>query len=65
MSDQPTPTPENVVLTYFKALNTSDADLAASLYAPNGVFMGNKSATCAGDEVRGAYDRVLDRKSVV
>ncbi len=50
---------QQLVRTYFRALNTSDTDLAASLYAPNGVFMGHRSPTSVGGGVHSAYKQVF------
>ncbi len=49
-----------VLDTYRKALNTSDADLAASVYATDGVFMPDHIKTSSGTEIRGAYVQIFD-----
>lgn len=49
-----------VLDTYRKALNNSDADLAASVYADDGVFMPDHIPTCSGTEIRGAYVQIFD-----
>ena len=50
----------DLLATYQKSLNTSDAELAASLYAHNGVFMPQQFPTSQGTEVRGAYGMIFD-----
>lgn len=44
---------------YERALNTSDAALAASCYTADGVFMPTTLPTAAGDQMKTAYDRVF------
>lgn len=55
---------QELVRTYFQALNASDTDLAASLYAPDGVFMGHQSPTSVGGVVHGAYEQVFNAISL-
>jgi uncharacterized protein (TIGR02246 family) len=45
--------------TYEEALNTSDAALAASCYAADGVFMPAALPTAAGDQMQAAYGQVF------
>ncbi|GAA2093760.1 hypothetical protein GCM10009759_20740 [Kitasatospora saccharophila] len=48
--------------TYAKALNTSDAALAASLYAPDGVFMPYQAPTAAGpQQLLEAYRQIFEQ----
>ncbi len=49
-----------VLDTYMEALNTSDADLAASVYADEGVFMPDHVPTSSGTDIRGAYVQIFD-----
>lgn len=45
--------------TYERALNTSDAALAASCYTADGVFMPTTLPTAAGDQMQTAYGHVF------
>lgn len=44
---------------YERALNTSDAALAASCYAADGVFMPTTLPTATGNGIRPAYDSIF------
>ena len=50
----------DLLATYQKSLNTSDAELAASLYTNDGVFMPHQFPTSREAEVRGAYGMIFD-----
>ncbi len=50
---------EALLSTYERALNTADAELAASLYAEDGVFMPLFLPTAAGDEILGSYRQIF------
>lgn len=50
----------SVLSTYEKALNTSNAELAASLYTADGVFMPHQFPSSVGPAVRDAYDQIFD-----
>lgn len=50
----------SLLATYQEALNTSDAELAASCYTPDGVFMPTTLPTAQGADVRDAYRRIFD-----
>lgn len=45
---------------YMEALNTSDADLAASVYANDGAFMPDRLPTSSGTDIRSAYLQIFD-----
>jgi uncharacterized protein (TIGR02246 family) len=45
--------------TYERSLNTSDAQLAASLYTDDAVFMPTGLPTATGAEMRQAYERIF------
>ena len=44
---------------YERALNTSDAALAAACYAPDGIFMPTTLPTASGAGIRPAYDAIF------
>ncbi|OHU22172.1 hypothetical protein BKG76_16850 [Mycobacteroides franklinii] len=46
--------------TYEQALNNSDATLAASCYATDGVFLPTAQPTATGDGLRQAYEQIFD-----
>jgi uncharacterized protein (TIGR02246 family) len=46
--------------TYEQSLNTSDAALAASCYAPDGTFMPAGLPTAEGADIEDAYRRIFD-----
>lgn len=48
-----------LLATYERALNTSDAALAASCYAADGVFMPTTLPTAMGDAILPAYDGIF------
>ncbi len=48
-----------LLATYQKALNTSDATLAASCYTADGVFMPTTLPTATGDQLTSAYEAVF------
>lgn len=45
--------------TYEAALNTSNAELAASLYTADGVFMPHQFPSSAGPRVKDAYEQIF------
>jgi uncharacterized protein (TIGR02246 family) len=45
--------------TYERSLNASDAALAASCYATDGVFMPSTQPTVTADGIRQAYERIF------
>lgn len=49
-----------LLATYEQSLNTSDAALAASCYAPDGIFMPAGLPTANGPELEGAYRQIFD-----
>ena len=49
----------NLLATYERSLNTSDADLAVSCYAADGIFMPTTLPTAAGKELRTAYANIF------
>jgi len=49
----------DLLATYERSLNTSDADLAASCYAADGIFMPSTLPTAAGKELRTAYANIF------
>jgi len=51
---------KEVLGTYLRSLNESDAKLAASVYAPDGVFMPNDIPTSANEGVYGAYVHIFN-----
>lgn len=50
---------ETLLGTYERSLNTADAELAASLYAPDGVFMPLFLPTAKGSEILGSYRQIF------
>ncbi len=48
-----------LLATYARSLNTSDADLAASCYTADGIFMPTTLPTAAGKELRTAYANIF------
>lgn len=50
----------DLLATYERALNTSDADLAASCYAADGSFMPTTLPTVTGGELADGYRRIFD-----
>jgi uncharacterized protein (TIGR02246 family) len=51
---------EQIFVTYEKALKTSDAQLASSLYATDGVFMPSAAPTSTGTvNIKAAYEYVF------
>ena len=50
----------SLLATYERALNTSDAVLAASCYAPDGIFMPTTLPTAQGADMEGAYRQIFD-----
>ena len=50
----------DLLATYERSLNTSDADLAASCYAADGVFMPTTLPTVTGPEMADGYRRIFD-----
>ena len=51
---------QDLVATYERALNTGDADLAASCYAADGLFMPTSLPTVTGSDVAVGYRRIFD-----
>ncbi len=49
----------DLLTTYEGALNTSDAELAASLYTADGVFMPHQFPSSIGPSVQGAYGQIF------
>lgn len=45
--------------TYERSLNESDPDLAASVYADDGVFMPLFLPTASGEGIRGSYEQIF------
>ena len=50
----------DLLATYERSLNTGDADLAASCYAADGVFMPTTLPTVTGAEMVGGYRQIFD-----
>jgi len=50
----------DLLATYERSLNTSDADLAASCYAADGIFMPTTLPTVTGAEMAGGYRQIFD-----
>ncbi len=50
----------DLLKSYERALNTSDAALAVTCYTSDGVFMPTTLPTAAGAALREAYDRTFD-----
>jgi uncharacterized protein (TIGR02246 family) len=48
-----------LLATYERSLNTSDAELAAACYAPDGAFMPTTLPTASGTDMRAAYERLF------
>jgi len=48
-----------LLATYEQSLNTSNADLAASCYTADGIFMPTTLPTAAGKELRAAYANIF------
>ena len=49
-----------LLATYERALNTSDADLAASCYTADGTFMPTTLPTVSGGDMADGYRRIFD-----
>jgi uncharacterized protein (TIGR02246 family) len=49
-----------LLATYERSLNTSDADLAASCYAADGIFMPTTLPTVTGPEMASGYRQIFD-----
>lgn len=49
----------SLLATYEGALNTSDANLAASLYTADGVFMPHQFPSSAGPHIKDAYEQIF------
>jgi len=49
----------SLLATYERSLNTSNADLAASCYTADGIFMPTTLPTAAGKELRTAYANIF------
>ncbi len=58
MSD-PSEAVRKLLATYERSLNTSDADLAASCYTADGIFMPTTLPTASGKELRAAYANIF------
>jgi uncharacterized protein (TIGR02246 family) len=50
----------DLLATYERSLNTSDADLAASCYTPDGVFMPTTLPTVTGADMANGYRQIFD-----
>jgi uncharacterized protein (TIGR02246 family) len=50
----------DLLATYERSLNTSDADLAASSYAADGVFMPTTLPTVTGADMADGYRQIFD-----
>ncbi len=50
----------DLLATYERSLNTSDADLAASCYTPDGIFMPTTSPTVTGADMANGYGQIFD-----
>ncbi len=50
---------ETLLATYERSLNTADAELAASLYAPEGIFRPLFLPTAAGGEILESYQQIF------
>ena len=48
-----------LLATYEQSLNTSDAQLAADCYAPDGVFMPTTLPTASGADLHAAYTQIF------
>jgi uncharacterized protein (TIGR02246 family) len=51
---------EQLLSTYARSLNTSDSELAASLYAPDGVFIPLFLPTVSGEDILGSYRQIFN-----
>ena len=49
-----------LLATYERSLNTSDADLAASCYAADGIFMPTTLPTVTGADMADGYRQIFD-----
>ena len=49
----------DLLSTYFRSLNTSDAALAASCYTVDGIFLPTTLPTAAGPDMEQAYEHVF------
>ena len=50
----------SLLSTYEGALNSSDAELAASLYTADGVFMPQQFPSSVGPDIEGAYKQTFE-----
>lgn len=50
----------DLLVTYERSLNTGDADLAASCYAADGVFIPTTLPTVTGADMADGYRRIFD-----
>ncbi len=50
----------DLLAIYERALNTSDADLAASCYAADGIFMPTTLPTVTGGDMADGYRKIFD-----
>ena len=50
----------DLLATYERSLNTSDADLAASCYTPDGIFMPTTLPTVTGAHIADGYRQIFD-----
>ncbi len=50
----------DLLATYERALNTNDADLAASCYAADGIFMPTTLPTVTGGDMADGYRKIFD-----
>lgn len=50
----------DLLATYERSLNTSDADLAASCYAADGIFMPTTLPTVTGADMADGYRQIFD-----
>lgn len=50
----------DLLATYERSLNTSDADLAASSYAADGIFMPTTLPTVTGADMANGYQQIFD-----
>ncbi len=49
-----------LLATYGRSLNTSDAALAATCYTADGVFMPTTLPTASGSDMEGAYGQIFE-----
>jgi len=54
----------DLLTAYERSLNTSDADLAASCYAVDGIFMPTTLPTVTGADMAGGYRRIFEAISL-